>query len=85
MGAAGGRGRGLIALKQTAQLPLAAPRKQPPKIVLITGGSGAKETQQNYQKFFGPQLGTSSSSYFEQGLNSKAIAHLKETGALQAS
>ena len=45
----------------------------------------SKRNSENYQKFFGPQLGTSSSSYFEQGLNSKAIAHLKETGALQAS
>jgi hypothetical protein len=83
MGAAGGRGRGLIALKQTAQLPLAAPRKQHQKSFLLP--AGVEQTQQNYQKFFGPQLGTSSSSYFEQGVNSKAIAHLKETGALQAS
>lgn len=60
-------------------------RKVLPKLVLITGGNGATDTQRNYQKFFGPQLGTSSSSYFDQGLNVKAIAHLKAIGALQAS
>ena len=53
--------------------------------MLVTGGDGATNTQLNYQKFFGPQLGGSSNSYFDQGLNNEAIAHLENIGALKTT
>jgi hypothetical protein len=60
-------------------------RRKPPATVLIVGGSGASSTQKNYQKFFGPQLGPASKSYFQNGLSSDAIDYLKKIGALRNS
>ena len=60
-------------------------RKPPPALILITGGNGAKETQRNYQKFFGPQLGASSAAYFDKGLDIVALNYLKDIGALTES
>jgi len=57
-------------------------RRRPPKLVLVTGGIGATGTQLNYHKFFGPQLSISCGSYFDQGLNSRVIAHLETIGVL---
>jgi hypothetical protein len=51
MGAAGGRGRGLIALKQTAQLPLAAPRKQHQKSFLLPAGVEQKKLSKTTKNF----------------------------------
>jgi hypothetical protein len=50
------------------------------KSILFTGGSGAKETHQKYQKFFGPQLGTSSASYLNKGLTVKPLRTLRRQG-----
>ena len=58
-------------------------RRRLPKLILITGGKGAADTQLIYQKFFGPQLGGASGAYFDQGLDSEAIAQLGTIGALK--
>ena len=59
-------------------------RKRLPKLVLITGGGEtvAEQTQRNYQRFFGPQLKSTSDAVFMEGLNSLTIDSLKTLGAL---
>ena len=42
-------------------------RQVPPELVLITGGTGAASTQENYQKFFGPKTRKSGGNYFQNG------------------
>jgi hypothetical protein len=60
-------------------------RRHLPKLALITGGKprAVEDTQLNYQKFFGSQLGGSSDAYFDQGINDDAIAYLEKIGALK--
>lgn len=59
-------------------------RKSPAKLFLVTGGGAkaARETQRNYQRFFGHQLKSTSGKVFLEGLNSSAIAALQDLGAL---
>lgn len=54
-----------------------------PKLVLITGGGDADRTRQNYQKFFGRKISSSSPAFFKHGLNTDAITYLKKLGALR--
>ena len=53
-----------------------------PTITLITAGSGARETVQRFEKFFGKV--DKERFYFEHGLDGPALAHLTSIGVLRA-
>lgn len=52
-----------------------------PRITVITGGDGARETKKRFEKFFGD--GEGDRFYFENGLDSKVISHLRHIGVLR--
>jgi len=52
-----------------------------PIITLITGGKGAPDTIERFEKFFGKVAGER--HYFDNGLDAPALAHLRRRGVLR--
>lgn len=53
-------------------------RRRIPKIVLVTGGSGAADTESSYKKFFGPDI----SKIFSKGLDASVQKYFRTLGAV---